>query len=92
MKHLIVRMFAQQKANPCPMSYPRMWLGVVLLATATLQLACTDIRVFSRAAAVATFAATDLPISVPANADFGKIQPSIEARQCRSPWPLAKTA
>lgn len=58
----------------------QMRMGAAALLVAVAQLACTEPFNFSSAAAILTFAPTDLPVHATRNADFGTAQPSSDAR------------
>ena len=80
MKNVCPHLSDQKVATPRPRRFPRVWLGAAVLAVAAMQLACTERLVFSPAAAIATFAPTDVPVAFNRKADFGMAQPSSEAR------------
>lgn len=65
--------------------FARAWVGAAVLVMAALQVGCIDTPNFSPAAAIATFAPADLPLSlageITSDADFGTFQPTAPARQ-----------
>ncbi len=76
--------FLQSSASPRTGTFTRARRGAAVLAMAAavdMQVACTDIVKFSPAAAMATFAPTDVPFAFTRDADFGTFQPSAEARE-----------